>query len=255
MSNKKNGRGVKLWAVAFWLIVWQIAAVSMKQEIFLVSPVSCVKTLIEMMKTREYYERILYSTLRVLHGFAYGMLFGSLLGAVSAKVAAVRSLMAPLIAVIRAIPVASFIILAVFFLEDAQLSVFISLLICFPVFYTNVLNGVQNVNGQLIEMADVFRIGPVKRIVHIHLPNLYPYIRSAVSVSIGLAWKSGIAAEVIAIPAGSIGDRLYYVKMYFITGELFAWTITIILLSLLCEAACQMLLHLFGRRLEGKNKA
>jgi len=252
MSNKKNGRGVKLWAVAFWLIVWQIAAVSMKQEIFLVSPVSCVKTLIEMMKTRAYYERILFSTLRVLHGFAYGMILGSLMGAVSARVNAVRSLMAPLIAVIRAIPVASFIILAVFFLTDEQLSVFISLLICFPVFYTNVMSGCLNADRQLLEMAKVFRLSPIKKLMHIHLLNVYPYIRSAVSVSIGLAWKSGIAAEVIAIPKGSIGDRLYYVKMYYLTGELFAWTITIILLSLLCEALMQMLLGIFGRRLEEK---
>ncbi|MBQ3080685.1 MAG: ABC transporter permease subunit [Clostridia bacterium] len=252
MSNKKHKNGIKLWAVVFWLIIWQLAAVVMKQEIFLVSPVSVMKTLYEMMKQREFYTRILFSTIRVLYGFTIGMLLGALIGAISAKMRFIRDLMSPLISVIRSIPVASFILLAVFFLSDGALSVFIAFLICFPVFYTNMLTGVQSADVQLLEMAHVFRLSPFKKIRHIYFPAVYPHLLSAVSVSIGLAWKSGIAAEVIAIPDGSIGERLYYVKMYYLTGELFAWTLTIVLLSLITDFACRLIVKLIGHRLSGR---
>ena len=254
MQIDKKSKGIKLWAIAVWLIIWQIAAVLMEQEIFLVSPVSVVRTWIEMLKTQEFYSRVWFSTLRVLYGFLIGMLLGSVIGALAARIKFIRDLMTPLISVVRAIPVASFIVLAVFFLSDNTLSIFISFLICFPVFYSNVLQGVESADAALLEMANVFRIHPLRKMLHIYLPAVYPYLLAAVSVSIGLAWKSGIAAEVIAIPDGSIGDRLYYVKMYYLTGELFAWTLTIVIMSLITETVMKLIVRLFGRRLQGGRK-
>ena len=50
-------------------------------------------------------------------------------------------------------------------------------------------------------------------------------------MALGICWKSGVAAEVIGLPDGSIGDALYRAKITLSTGELFAWTFVIILLS------------------------
>ncbi len=84
-------------------------------------------------------------------------------------------------------------------------------------------------------MAEVFRVGLFRRIVFIYLPQLKPYLISACSVAMGLAWKSGIAAEVIGVSNGSIGEKLYEAKIYYTTADLFAWTLIIVVLSISFE--------------------
>ncbi len=256
MPSKAKGRlprgFVRVLAAAFWLLVWQLAAMALKQGILLVSPVSVLKRWFELMGETDFWQRVVFSSLRIAEGLAWGMAAGALLGAVAAHWEWVHVLLAPLVRVIRAIPVASFIILALFWLPKARLSAFISFLICFPVFYTNLLTGVRSVDGKLMEMAGVYGLGPAKRMRYLYFPAVHPYLVAATNVSVGLAWKSGIAAEVIAVPRGSIGDRLYAAKVYLETGDLLAWTLTIVLLSLAFEGTVKVLLRWLGRGLKGE---
>ena len=107
----------------------------------------------------------------------------------------------------------------------------------FPIIYTNVLKGIRETDGSLIEMAAAYRISPWKRIRYIYIPSVMPYFSSAISIALGLAWKSGIAAEVIGLPDGSIGERVYEAKIYLATPELFAWTAVVIILAFIFEKA------------------
>ena len=91
------------------------------------------------------------------------------------------------------------------------------------------------VNKQLLEMAKVFRLPLGRRLRAIWLPAVLPAFRQGCSVALGICWKSGVAAEVIGLPDGSIGDALYRAKITLSTGELFAWTFVIILLSAVFE--------------------
>ena len=140
-----------------------------------------------------------------------------------------------MVAVIKAVPVASFIILALVWLNSRSLSLFISALMVFPPVYLNVLEGIRRTDGQLLEMARVFRVPFSRRLRYIYLPQIMPYFRTAVSLGLGLCWKAGAAAEVIGLPAGSVGERLYTAKVYFQTPDLFAWTVTIVAVSVLFE--------------------
>ena len=99
-------------------------------------------------------------------------------------------------------------------------------------------------------MARVFRMSPWNRLTRIELPAVLPRLSSSAGVAMGLAWKSGVAAEVIGIPAGSIGERLYKAKVYLATPELFAWTLTIVLASVLCERALRLCLRSAVRAME-----
>lgn len=249
--NKRANGSIKLWAVAAWLVLWQLAAAAVGQEILLVSPADVLMRLITLLPEADFWARIGYSSLRIFLGLALGMTIGALLGALAAKFAWVGQLFAPLIAVVRAIPVASFIIVALIWISSKNLSVFISFLICFPVFYTNVFNGMRAADVKLLEMADVFGLSEYKRMRYIMLPSVYPYFRAGASVAIGLTWKSGIAAELIAQTGGSIGEKLYYAKAYLLTADMFAWTFTIVMLSAAFELAASILLRVMGRRLEG----
>lgn len=138
-------------------------------------------------------------------------------------------------AVIKAVPVASFIILALVWLDSRSLSFFISALMVFPPVYLNVLEGLCRTDRQLLEMARVFRVPLSRRLRYIALPQVLPYFRTALSLALGLCWKAGAAAEVIGLPAGTIGERLYTAKVYFQTPDLFAWTLAIVAVSVLAE--------------------
>ncbi len=150
---------------------------------------------------------------------------------------------------------ASFVIVALIWVPSRRLSVLISFLIAMPIVYAGVLDGIRSADPQLIEMARIFRMTPFNRLAYLYLPSILPRFATSAGVAIGLAWKSGVAAEVIGIPGGSIGEKLYRAKIYLATPDLFAWTLTIVALSVLCERAIRALLVLAQRRMEGEVSA
>lgn len=232
----------KLLAAAFWIAVWQLAATALGQEILLASPVSVVGKLIQLIPQPEFIQTVLFSFSRITCGFLLACLLGTVLAGLSSRFTVVKDLTAPFISTIKATPVASFIILVLLWVPSKNLSVFISFLMVTPIVYSNVLGGIAAMDKQLTEMADVFRVPFMRRLNHLYLPQVMPYFRSACAAGLGLCWKAGIAAEVIGLPKGSIGERLYEAKIYLETPDLFAWTLVIILVSLLFEKAFLLLL-------------
>lgn len=232
MRQKEN---IRIWAVAFWLIVWQLASVAVGSDILLVSPINVVVRLLQLSTEIIFWKSILFSWVRIAGGFFLAVLSGCLLAALSAYSEIVRELLRPLVLAIKTVPVASFIILALVWFSSRNLAVFISFLMVFPVIYTNVLNGIKETNQELLEMAEVFEIPMRRRIRYIYLPQVLPYFQAGCTVALGLCWKSGIAAEVIGMPRGSIGERMQQAKVYLDTPDLFAWTLVIVVLSLIFE--------------------
>ena len=243
-------RGRRLWAAAFWLIVWQVAAMAVKQRLLLASPVETLLRLIQLIRTAVFWQSALFSMGHILLGFGLAVALSITFSALAARFTAVRELLSPPLAVIRSVPVASFVIVALIWIPSRRLSVLISFLIALPVLYEGVLAAISRTDPQLLEMAHVFRMSPVNRLIHLYLPAVLPHFRAAAVTAMGLAWKSGVAAEVIGVPGGSIGEKLYKAKVYLATPDLFAWTLTIVLLSLLCTRALSLLLDLLQRRLE-----
>ncbi|MCM1164547.1 MAG: ABC transporter permease subunit [Lachnospiraceae bacterium] len=236
--------------VLFWLVVWQLLALKIDSKILLVSPVEVAKRLCSLVPTWEFWRSVLFSAGRILLGFALGLSCGCVLALAAGKIKAVRMLFSPLISAMKSIPVASFTILALIWIGSKDLSVLVSFLICVPIVTANMLEGVDSLDSKLKEMAKVFKIPVGRRFVGIYLSQLLPYFRSASRLAIGLCWKSGVAAEVIGIPDGSIGEKLFESKVYLETADLFAWTLTVILLSWLCEKLFMLLVKLLQRRVE-----
>jgi len=223
----------RLLSVAFWILVWFAAAELIGQEILLASPVKVITRFCELIVTVDFRARVLNSFAGIMAGLALGAISGILLGCAAFRYNIIRELFAPFIGMLRAVPVASFIVLALVWVSKGGLSTLISLIICLPVFYTDTLEGLASADKRLVEMADVFRLSAIKRVRAIYLPVLLPGIRSAFAVSVGLAWKSGVAAELIAVPKGTIGEMLYSAKVYLETADMLCWTITVVLLSAL----------------------
>ena len=220
-QNKQFFR--RLLAVAFWLAVWQAAAMAIGQEVFLVSPVQALRTLVQLLPRADFWQRVCFSSGRILLGFLLGAVVSVALAICAARWSAADALLAPVMQLVKATPVASFIILALVWVRGSALSVLISLLMVLPVLYGAVRTGIAGADVQLLEMAAVFRLPAGRRLRAVWLPAVLPAFRQGCSVA--------LAAEVIGLPNGSIGDALYSAKINLSTGELFAWTFVIILLS------------------------
>lgn len=250
MNGKSASSKIRLWAVLFWLALWQLGSMALNQKILLVSPLQVVIRLSQLIPTTAFWKTVWFSFVRIAAGFFLAAFSGVLLAALSFRFRRIRELLAPFLLAIKSVPVASFIILALLWCSSRNLSVLISFLMVLPVIYHNVLKGIGACDPKLLEMARVFALSPGRMIRYIYLPQVLPYFQAACGAALGLCWKSGVAAEVIGIPTGSIGERLQQAKVYLDTPDLFAWTLVVVLLSLGFEKLFLFLLKKLALRLE-----
>ncbi len=225
----------KALSVALALLLWQVGATVLDLHLLLVTPLEVVKRLFTLVGENDFWRTLLFSFSRIVLGFALAFTLGCLLGVLSGKWPLLETLLWPYVITIKTVPVASFIIISLIFFSARQLPTFISFLMVFPVIYSNVLEGIRSTDKELLEMAQVFRIPWGRRLLYIYLPHLKPFLFSACSVALGMSWKSGVAAEVIGVASGSIGEKLYESKIYFLTEDLLSWTVVIVLVSVLFE--------------------
>ena len=230
--EKKNEKGLQfLLAILFWVAVWQVGSMAVRQVLLLPSPIDTLRALASLVFTSVFWGSVFNSLWHIALGFFMGLLLGIILGVVAAWQNAVAVLLRPLMQLMLAVPVASYVVLLLIWGGSAWLSTYIGLLLVLPVIYNNMLVGIGQVNGQLLEMARLFHIPFWRRVRAIYLPALRPSLLSAMQLSIGLSWKSGVAAEVMGVTTGTIGYRLYQAKIYLQMPEMFAWTVMIVLVS------------------------
>ena len=153
----------------------------------------------------------------------------------TSAVSFLKKLFYPLISLVKATPVASFIILALVWIKKNGVPVFITFLIVLPIVWSNVSEAINNTDKSMLEMAKVFRFGRLKTVKYIYVNSVLPYFAAGCTTALGLAWKAGVAAEVIALPQSSVGFHLYRAKITIETADLFAWTLVVIILSVLLE--------------------
>mgnify|MGYP000823816240 CR=1 FL=1 len=174
MKQTKKRRTGLLAAAVFWLAVWQAAAMAIGQEVFLVSPVQALGTLVQLLPQAEFWQRVAFSAGRILLGFGLGALSSTVLAVAAEKWEWVDALLAPVMQLVKATPVASFIILALVWVSGKSLSILISFLMVLPVLYSAVRTGIESADVQLLEMAQVFHLPLARRVKAIWLPAILP---------------------------------------------------------------------------------
>lgn len=215
----------------FWIALWQFLSLLIPNRILLVGPIETMKAFFMLAFTRSFWKAVCFSFFRISLGFFLAFFMGLFTGALCHAWPLLGKFLSPPIQLVKSVPVASFVILALIWTGSENLSVFISFLVVYPAIHINTCTGLAQTDTALLEMAEVFRVPLRRKILYIYRRALCPYLVSACKTALGMAFKSGIAAEVIGVPSGSIGEGLYQAKIYLSTAELFAWTFTIILLS------------------------
>ena len=223
-----------LSAVA-WILIWEILAGIVGKEILLAKPLTVAQTLFRLAVTPRFWSSVAFSVGRIGLGFLLAMFSGILLAACAHAAGAAEVFLKPVMSVIKAAPVASYIILCLLFTPSHWLATLISFTMSLPVVYTNILIGLQSLDHKLNELAAVYRISFLRRLYGIYFSQMLPHLLSACSLALGLCWKAGIAAEVIGLPRGSIGEALYQAKIFVDTPSVMAWTAVVIVISYILE--------------------
>lgn len=247
-KNTRLSPALRLGAVAVWLLLWQLASMAVGLPLLLPSPLAVLLRLGQLCTGVDFWLTVASSLLRILLGFLLGVLFGTALAGLCWRFRLIDVLARPLLGVLKSTPVASFIILALVWVKTTWLATVISFIMVLPLIYANVREGIDSADRQLLEMAQVFRLSRRKTFRYCYLPAILPFFLSAVSSALGFAWKSGIAAEVLGRPARAIGSQIYDSKIYLETPDLFAWTLVVILLSVLLERLAVRFVRWAGKR-------
>ncbi len=248
MPGKRLKKCIKVIApVVFWLGLWQLAAHLVDQELFIPYPLTVARTLWALAGRAAFWRAAGRTLLRILAGTLLGVAGGVAAGLLTFSLPLADALLSPALRVIRATPVASFIILVLLWVGSDQVPVVISALMVAPVVWESAVTGLKSPDPLLLEAAGAYRMGLPRRLRYIYLPAALPHLRAAVLTSIGLAWKSGVAAEVLAYPREAIGTQIYWSKLYLEIPSLFAWTIVVVALSWVFEKLIRRALTKGGR--------
>lgn len=229
-------------AVLFWVLVWWILAVRIGKPLLLPTPWSVLRRLAELAVTAEFLKITLLSLGRILGGIVLSVLIGIPLGVLTAKLHFFSVLLRPLMTAIRATPVAAFIILIWLWIGKDEVPTIITVLIGLPVVWQNVETGVREIPKPLVEMARVFRVPFFRRILAVDLPAVLPTFHASLQTAVGLGWKAGVAAEILVRPVYAIGREISDANYNLESVDLFAWTLTVVLLSLVIEWVLSALL-------------
>ena len=237
----------KIIIVIFWLAVWQIMAMCVDNFLLIATPVQALRALMVLITQGEFWRSVFSSLWRIAVGFLLGVIVALFLAAISSRYRIVEEVLRPFMVFCKSVPVAVFAVLLLIWWGSGMLAVAICFLVVFPNIYLNTLEGLKSADRELLEMAEVFRLPFSTRFFYIYRPALKPFLLSAFQLSLGMCWKSGVAAEVIGTPAHSIGGALYLAKIYLDTADLFAWAAVIVLLSVIFEKTVFFCLEAFFR--------
>lgn len=225
----------KALAILLWIGVWQVLAMAIGEKIIIVSPIEVLKEIFRSLGDKVFWINIVYSTSKVIGGFISGTIIGVLFAILANRYNLMRILLEPLFQSIKTVPVVSFIIILLFFIKNFYLPIIISTLIVLPITYFNVLNALINIDKKFLTIAHLYNFSYGKKLKYIYIPAIKKSLRGTFKSTAGLAWKSALAAEVIAIPKYGMGKEILQGKLYLETEKVFAYTFVAIILSILME--------------------
>ena len=231
---------------AFWLAAWMLVAALVAQPLILPGPGAVVAALLRLVCDGGTWAILAGSGARILGGLALAAVCGGVLAGVSSRSRAFARLVAPALSFVKATPVACVVVLLLIWLGSARVSIAAVFLMALPGVYFSLAEGLAQVNGSLEEM---FRLHGVRgwRLFCAHTwREVLPFVLSCARAVIGMGWKAGVAAELIGMAVGTVGERIYQAKLLIETADLLAWTVLVVAVSWACERALVWLLQASG---------
>ncbi|SHE36959.1 ABC transporter permease [Clostridium fallax] len=225
----------KIFILIFWIFMWELSSLFINNNLLFPTPFGVFKSLINLSFSMYFWQSVMASIMRVIIAILFSIILGVSIGVLSGLNKIIEEILSPFIVIVKATPVMSIIIIALLWFKSGNVSIFTTILVCFPIIYTNVLEGIKTVDKDLLDMARVFKVKKIYVLKDIYIPWIKSYIVSGILMCLGLGWKVAVASEVLSTPKYSIGINLLNAKSLIETNDLFAWTIVVIILSYIFE--------------------
>lgn len=222
-------------AVVFWLVAWQAACAWLAQPLLLPGPLEVARALVDGAFQPAFWSSAAFSAARIGCGLLAAYTLALPAAALAHRLPMARILLAPPLQAVKATPVVCVVVLLLLWFGSANVSFAAVLLMAVPGLYFTTLEGLDRSGSELEELFSVHAVGGARRALACTWQRMLPYVRAASANVVGMAWKAGVAAELIGVPAGSIGERIYQSKLLIETADVLAWTVAVIALSALCE--------------------
>ena len=231
---------------AFWLAAWMLVAALVAQPLILPGPGAVVMALLRLVCDGGTWAILAGSGARILGGLALAAVCGGVLAGASSRSRAFAHLVAPALSFVKATPVACVVVLLLIWLGSARVSIAAVFLMALPGVYFSLSEGLAQVNKPLEQML---RLHGVRgwRLFCAHIwREVLPFVLSCARAVIGMGWKAGVAAELIGMAMGTVGERIYQAKLLIETTDLLAWTVLVVAASWACERVLVWLLQASG---------
>ncbi len=246
-ENKETNYLKSVLIIIMWVLLWQIVDLIIDNNIILVGPVEIIKTMWDNMTQPDFWKICMMSFGRITIGFLLSFILGFILAMAAYRIKIIEDIFNPIISLLKTVPMISFVIMLLIWVGNQALTIYLSFLVVLPLIYTNTLMGFKRVDKSMLEMARSFNFSKWKKFIFIYRPAFMPFVISGCKVALGMCWKSGVMAEVIATPKPSIGREMYIAQQYLQTTNLFAWTVVVIVLSTIFEKIFTKLLELLNK--------
>ncbi|MDY5730817.1 MAG: ABC transporter permease subunit [Eubacteriales bacterium] len=233
----------KIISIAISLLLWQGLAMLWHNRILLVGPIEVVQQLLYLLGQTFYWQSLTNTNIRILLALFLAMLFGIVLAMLANSSKILETLLWPYVSAIKASPLASVVVLSIVWVGTVNLSVLSIFLIVFPIVYGNILEALRSVDPAVQQMLQLYKVPFWRRVRVLYVPHTMPFLLSTCKIAVGMAFKAGVAAELIGLPKHTVGSYLYEAKIYLSTADLFAWTFSIVLISMLAEKVLLYVLH------------
>ncbi|HAP31899.1 MAG TPA: ABC transporter permease [Firmicutes bacterium] len=223
-------------AVLCLLIIWEVIARIVGARILLPPPGETLKELVFIIHSENFWPAVINTITRSLVGFGLTFLTAAVFAVLAGLWKPLHYLFNPLVVITKAAPPISVILLALIWLGTEKAPVLVGFLVIFPIIYTNIITGVDNVEPKLIEMAAMYKVRRRRMILDVYLPAVMPYVLAACSTALGLNLRVVIMAEVLSQPPVSMGSSLQSARVFLNTAGVFAWTTVAVALAALFDS-------------------
>lgn len=235
MNRLKSINIYSLISIVLMLITWHYLASYIGKDYILPTPLRTLDVLLAIITSSDSYIDIFASIFRLVVSFSISFIMASILGLISGLNEIIENFLNPLINVLRTLPTMVSILVMLIWFGSEKTTVFVGILIVFPIIYSNILYGVKNIDTKLINMGRVYHLSFYQMLRYIYLPSIHQFFITSIVSGVGLGFKVLIAAEVLSQPKNGIGSNLLLAKMNLNMDEVFAWALLIIILSVLME--------------------
>ena len=234
--------GLRLLAVVAWLVIWQLASFAVGSRLLLAGPLETVLCLAGLGVRREFWATVAFSLVRIAAGFVASFVLALALASIARRLRVVEEFVAVGLGAVKSVPVVCIVVLLLMFVGSRNVSAVAVFLVALPALYFAAFEALGNLDSGMGELLDACGVRGLRCVLGHVWPSMHPFLVATCKNVVGMSWKAGVAAELVGMPLGSMGERIYQTKLLLETGELFAWTIVVVVLAAVSERAFLALL-------------